>query len=781
MNHQNFERATVRKLTSRHGRGLGFLSLAFLVIGITVAGCTVGLDDHDDLVAGKYALQSFYSCDSLDEYLTDLGTDIFVRSYLYGYWGSWRGGGVPAPTNDQESSGSETGGSDSETSTPSEYTTTNVQEEGVDEPDLVKTDGNYLYIAQGGELHIIRSWPNPEDAVEVGRLTLDGYGESLFLVGDRLVAFTSIWDDTVYEGEDRPSTPPTEVEPVAGEDESETTEPAEPSEAVGGSDMNGTRISIIDITDRTDPQVIGRIDIEGSFVNARLVAGKVYVVLSSYLDRVPQDVLEALEQADLPAVSWEMTMEERQALEPEVRAAVRPLIADFIANGGRELVIPDYRLDEGQRSDLFSCTDVMRPANESDLGLLSVIGFDPASVLKPRGVALLANGWTVYGSHSNLYVAQDSRWWFWDYNETPYTETHVHKFGLNDGAPTYEASGGVEGWVLNQFSMSEHKGYLRIATTDQTMGGWLWGPVDVAAEVDVDTAEPGTGPTEGSGSGSVSSDEVVVVEQPQEAEEPRIDANNVFVLQQSEGLLEVIGSVRDIAPGEQIYAVRFLGDKGYVVTFEQVDPLFTLDLSNPADPRLMGELEITGYSSYLHPYDCDGDGQAECLLAIGRDGDEFGRVLGLHVQLFDVSDMSAPVRLQQTVLSTGSGWSWSEAEHDHHAFTFYESHNLLTIPVSIEDWQTETYFSGIVAFHISPTEGITEVGRVSHTSLAEETYCGPDGSYSESDCDSWYYPWYVQMRRSVFVEDYLFAISSLGVSSNSILDWDTILAIIPFF
>jgi len=140
--------------------------------------------------------------------------------------------------------------------------------------------------------------------------------------------------------------------------------------------------------------------------------------------------------------------------------------------------------------------------------------------------------------------------------------------------------------------MSEQDGYLRMATTD--FGWWGWG---------------GTGTEEG---------------------------NNVFVLEDDAGALNQVGELRGVAPGEQIYAARFMGDVGYLVTFLQTDPLFTLDLSDPSAPTVVGELEVNGYSSYLHP------AGADHLLAVGMDADDSGSVLGFQVSLFDISDLSAP-------------------------------------------------------------------------------------------------------------------------------------------
>ena len=134
------------------------------------------------------------------------------------------------------------------------------------------------------------------------------------------------------------------------------------------------------------------------------------------------------------------------------------------------------------------------------------------------------------------------------------------------------------------------------------------------------------------------------------------EGNNLTVLQDNnEGELVVTGSITGIAPGERIFASHMFGAKGYMVTFEQIDPLFTIDLSDHSNPTLVGELKIPGYSSYLHALGEDH------LLAVGMDGDMDGNLTGLAVNVFDVSDFANPTLAHQYTLDEGDGWAWSEA------------------------------------------------------------------------------------------------------------------------
>ena len=548
-------------------------------------------------------------------------------------------------------------------------------------------------------------------------------------------------------------------------------------------------------------------------VNARLVDGQVFLVTNAQLLGFDFELQRRVYELDLPEVDWDASAEERDAAADEVRRLIKPVFREYFTETGRDLLIPDLRTSADDRANVFSCSDLMRPGVRAGLSVLAVIGFDPASP-SPEGVGILADGWHVYGSATSLYVAQDSRWWSWPDRDDAFAETHLHRFALGDGDPAYEASGSVPGWLLNQFSMSERDGYLRVATTDRTE--WGWGrAVDGGAPVSGGTAtsdggdtvvlEPGSTepapppepdtPDSGSDGGSDSGSEPDSGGGSDDAPDAGSDggssdkditrlidtdeeANNVFVLERDGNRLEIVGGIRGMAPGEEIYSVRFVGEMGYVVTFRQTDPLFAIDLSDPVSPQLRGELHIPGYSSYLHPF---GD---HYLIGVGRDGTDDGRVLGFQLQLFDVSDPENPTRTHQEVLTTGDGeWSSSAAEHDHHAFTFYEGRNLLAVPVTLEDygWDADEYshFSGIIVFEVSAEDGFVEVGRISHSYMAHDRYCGDfpeDDPEASEACDGWDYPWWVEMQRSRFIEDYLFAISDQGVTSSTIEGLDDVLA-----
>ena len=308
---------------------------------------------------------------------------------------------------------------------------------------------------------------------------------------------------------------------------------------------------------------------------------------------------------------------------PEASAAARISNRALVGSSRIGSWLPSYRV-KGRRGEtllrrrLVQCRNVRRPAVYSGLGLLTVLTVDLRKGLAPiDSDSIVADGRIVYASPQSLYVATQ-RWFAQPVSTTsdpPRVTTAIHKFDISHpGSTQYRGSGTVSGYLMNQWSLSEDKGVLRVASTEEPT--W-WNP----------------GPQEESES-------------------------FVTTLGERSGALVQLGRVGGLGKGERVYAVRFAGDTGYVVTFRQVDPLYTLDLSTPSRPTVLGELKIRGYSAYLHPLGGD------LLLGIGQDASDEGRVLGTQLSLFDVSNLRRPVLLRTHAL----GSSWSEAETDHHAF-----------------------------------------------------------------------------------------------------------------
>jgi hypothetical protein len=340
---------------------------------------------------------------------------------------------------------------------------------------------------------------------------------------------------------------------------------------------------------------------------------------------------------------------------------------------------------------LTPCRQVRRPNRFAGLDVLTVLTVDMKKGLPAVDTdALMTDGQTVYASDNGLYVATER---FVpppagaDQRPPPVT-TAIHRFDISTAGKTaYSSTGEVPGYVVGQFALSEYKGVLRVATTDSPI--W-WEGADLP--------------------------------QPQ---------SYVSTLKEAGNVLLPLGRVGGIGAGEQIQGVRFLGDDGYVVTFHQTDPLFTIDLSKPAEPRVAGELKLLGFSAYLHPV---GDG---LLLGIGQDATEQGAQLGTQLSLFDVSDLAHPQRLAARRVGSRSS---SEAEYDHHAFLYWAPTKLAVLPVNSYDGS----FNGAIGFHVTSTK-IEEAGRIEHP-----------GDYSPS------------IRRALVVGNRLFTISDVGVKSSTL-------------
>jgi hypothetical protein len=277
--------------------------------------------------------------------------------------------------------------------------------------------------------------------------------------------------------------------------------------------------------------------------------------------------------------------------------------------------------------------------------------------------ALMTDAQTIYANATSLFIATE-RW------VDPRTQaddlptgrmTTIHRFATRAKDSTvYASSGTVPGYILNQFSLSDYKGFLRVATTDTPQ--WV---------SDVTPPDP---------------------------------QSHVTVLTGKDGQLTEVGKVSGLGKGERIYAVRFLGDRGYVVTFRQVDPLYVLNLEDPTKPTVSGELKLLGYSAYLHPI---GD---DLLLGVGQDATEQGRIQGAQLSLFDVSDPTAPKRIAQQVIAKGSN---SSVEYDHRAFLWWQPNALAVLPVNVYgDGSAGDTFNGAIGFSVTKAKGISELGRM---------------------------------------------------------------------
>ena len=470
-----------------------------------------------------------------------------------------------------------------------DYSGTNVQEQGVDEPDLVKTDGSTLFTVTGGRLNAVDvtgAKPALLDSLE-----LPNGGQELLRVGDRLLVLS------------RGGYFFTPLPAAAAQ-----LMPIRPSKST---------VTELDVSNPKALKVVSTLTLDGSYVDARLVGSSARLVVSS---QIPQ------------ALPLEQPADNTDAARAKAVADNRAIVAQSRIGSW----LPRFWIKRaGHRStaahSLVQCRNVDRPRLFSGLGMLTVLTIDLAKGLAPvDSVGVMTDARIVYASPQNLYVATER----WDQRPLPGTPTvapqtvttQIHRFDISDPDRTrYRGSGQVGGYLLDQWSLSENDGVLRVVSTDAP--AWWTDP-----------------------NGQSSS--------------------SLTTLSLDPGSLSQVGRVGGLGQGERVYAVRYVGDTAYVVTFKQIDPLYTLDLSNPARPRVVGELELPGFSAYLHPVGSD------LLLGVGQYLSSDNRVDGTQISLFDVADPAHPTQLARATLGSG----YSEAESDHHAFLFWPRTGLLVIP-----------------------------------------------------------------------------------------------------
>ena len=500
------------------------------------------------------------------------------------------------------------------------FSTTNTVEAGIDEGDTVKTDGTHLYVLAQGQLHILAAVDG--EAQKRGTLRLPGYPSQLLKVGNTLL--------------------------VAGQPEVMTTEtqPGVSSDSMSSMPVWGglqQALWQVDVSDPTKPVLVRQLILDGSIIGLRLTGEVARVVLQS----PPQD---------LAFVSPNGPSSEARALEANRQVIADSEIDDWL--GGYRLLDGEGKaISEGR---LAECSAVARPAQFHGFSTTTVLSIDLARGLsEPNGAAVLADGQQIYASAKHLYVAigawQDPMIFLGDSivpSDQDDATTTIHRFSYDGNAAAYTATGEVTGSLLNDFSMSEHDGVLRVATT----AGTPWGATPESESFVTTLAATGQD-------------------------------------------LAQVGQVGGLGQGERIYAVRFIGTNGYVVTFRQTDPLYVLDLADPAQPKVTGELKINGYSAYLHPLS---DGR---LLGVGQDASEQGRVIGAQVSIFDVSDPAAPTR--SAVYTTGSGQL--NAEYDYKAFLYWQPEELVLLPATTYG-ANGIVFNGVIG--LNTVGGLRERGRI---------------------------------------------------------------------
>lgn len=674
---------------------------------MVLAACGDGAIPEPRAVQQRVALESFGSCQELESYIEDTAV-LDMRTQLeqakkgYGGWGWFGRGDVFAGAPEAASAD----GASNKASGPNDHTTTNTQVAGVDEADFVKNDGTRIFVLSGNRLYINQSWP-AADLKNVSTLEVEGWPREMFLdEKNRVVIFS-----TVY-----------------------VPQPLDRSQGdvwcsslwCGYYYSNTVKVTVVDVANLAQPKVTQEHYLPGYYENSRRIGSSVRMVLHDQF-RWPSGVKWWVESNDGSiyndksrlAKAYDQLMAENETL---IRDAA---LSDWLPSGKR-------KLESGELVDVsYDCTDFHKTSAPTKLGLVTVatLNLDNAQNGITR-TSIVAESGEVYSSAKHLYVASRHWWWWPEPGQQDFT--YLHKFDITDpNEAHYVASGGVEGHIVDQFSMDENsKGHFRVATTIATR--------------EEDTQNPdnwwGTLTT----------------------------VSRVSVLAERNGELSVVGRSEDLAEGERIFSSRFVEDKGYVVTFRQVDPLFTFDLSDPTRPTKVGELKIPGFSSYIHPID------ENHLLTIGTYIDEENnwQTRSMQLSIFDVTDMKNPV--QKFTQKVGSAYGWSEAAHEHKAFNYFAAKKLLAIPFyDYNPSHTGSYWDHFVSdlrvFSVDTQAGFTPRGSVS----MKDIYV----NYGDHYWDYYWSPW---VRRSVMADDFVYAISDGGIRVANIADLSTPIATAKF-
>ncbi len=628
---------------------------------VALAGCSgsdtiSGSPQPVDL--GDVRLIAYDSCDGLLDWFhqeASARVTAYGLESVNGYPTAARG----AAEFDSASGAATASGADSSASAPTTTagggdggtSSTNTQEQGVGEPDLAWTDGNRLVTVEGGALRVV----DLDAATVTATLDLPDVESGstpvgLLVDGDHALVVQRSYGVIAYD------TPTSTRGGVAS-----MPVPSTP----------GTRLTRVDLS--ATPTIVGSVTVDGDYVDARMVDG----------------VVRAVVRSSPAQLGFVYPSGNGQAAIDRAAAANRQVIAESTISDWLPSMTIETEGQEGTTTPAVDCSAVDHPTTFGGFGVVTVVGLDlGAGAIDPLpSAAVVADAQTVYASTDSLYLAT-TRWPSYGMPvledstttsapvEDQQVRTDVHAFSLPaDAAARYEASGSVPGQLLGQFALSEHEGDLRVASTTT--------PTSFIEPMPME--------------GDVSSSSATA--------EPAVSESRITVLRRDGEALATVGEVTGLGPTEQIRGVRFAGPTAYVVTFRQTDPLFVVDLSDPAAPRVAGELKIPGYSSYLQEI---GEGR---VIGIGQDATTTGRQTGFQQTLFDVSDPSSPLRLAQLVVP----YAQSSAESDHHALLWWAPDGLLAVPVT--NWPLPSGATGAgVLFTRITDQGIEQVGTVVHPS-----------------------------------------------------------------
>ncbi len=675
---------------------------------------TNGIPPTTFAVTATQALKKFTSADELAGFLLNIEANRAQLGEVMGggntfsgggaMTGGYYGGGIPAMENvplapqqngaTSQSPSSNVGQPSAEKS--SSYSTTNVQVQGVDEPDFIKNDGKYAYILSGDRLTIVDAYP-AENASVVVKVALDiqqgQYLQNMFLSNDTLVIFYQEYkQDYVIPEYDFAPQPISQPE---------------------------THALVMDVSDRENPKVLDNYVVTGSYNNARMIGSHVYLVtvsdLYDYRHPIMPKVMESYRTVAMPPIyyfdnpelyysfntvtSIDITFGAKNAVN-STAFMMNPASTLYVSEDNIYIAyqknLPYYYYQTNTKDRFFTAVMPLLPSDvqqkissiDNDTTLGPSEKWDKVSVLLQDMYNRLSES-----EKDQLFAKIQQSLADYDLKVQRETQTTViHKIAINPetGLISYDSRGEVPGRLLNQFSMDEHGGKFRVATTSEFYSQYRGSMLD----------------------------------------------NNVYVLDEG---MKVVGKLEGVAPNESIYSARFMGDRLYLVTFQRTDPFFVIDLSGDS-PKVLGDLKLPGFSNYLHPYD------DTHIIGIGKETNEnqYGGVdmLGIKLALFDVSDIKNPKIVD--VYQIGGRGTDSEVLYDHRALLFNKEKNVLSIPVSTmpdytgpQPYDGGKYippkvWRGFYVFGVDPASGFTVKGKIEHFNDTQDYYYGYNTQGSRS-------------------------------------------------
>lgn len=716
---------------------IAVFAIIFMVI---FAGCTKGEPRNNEVVActmdakmcpdGSYVgktgpncefvcptengsttnLKKFASSDEIKEYLK-------TRTQNSDSFGSTltKGLGSPEAISARSETAAPYDSSSGNGASASDYSTTNNQVQGVDEADIVKNDGKYIYGITGNKLYIMSAFP-AEDAKIVYETKIDGYyGQELFLNGDKLVLLTNSYKEvqTISRYDFMPRPTNTEI----------------------------TKVIVYNVSNREKPEIIETYELSGNYYDSRMIGDFVYIISNNYVyysDAIPMPFVKSSTMKISPEVYYFDSIENSYNFNTVASINLNDLdkgltAKSFMLGNGNTLYVSQdniyiayqnynrwfggwrgygYNYEDEQKTKFF---DVIVPLLDSKTqSKIDKLGKDAkwediSSVLED-----MYNNMSEDEKKSLIKKIESAVEEYDAKKEEERSKTIIHKISIKDGNIDYVNKGEVRGYLLNQFSLDEYNSSLRVATT---YNAWT--------------------------------------------REKSVIYNNVYVLDEN---MNTVGTLEKIAPEERIYSTRFMQDKLFVVTYKQVDPLFVIDLSDKTKPEILGYLKIPGFSEYLQMYD------ETHLIGIGKDTyteKEITRTKGVKISMFDISDFENPKEVDSVTI--GDEGSYSEAENDQKALLLSKSKNLLVLPITEVtgkyEYDKNGYFTnkvwqGAYVFSVSEN-GFDEKGKVSHD----------DGTVT----NKYYYPDYnLNVKRSLFMDDNLYTISTKKIKINNLETLDEI-------